>query len=226
MKRDHRHLLAVPRHACWLRTSRFVLSLAMVGLLACESAGSEPDLGTDASVDSGTDSGTDSGMDSGMDSGLSELRMFVTETVQNANLGGIEGADGLCAAQAADANLQGEFKAWLSTRSSAVADRLTRANVPYVLVNETPVADNWDDLVNGSILAPINLDAKGEAHTGDVWTGTLANGDSYPNDDCAGFTSSSAGIALCGDSTSKTETWTNRTTPACSVLLRLYCIEQ
>lgn len=172
------------------------------------------------------DAGADSGTDSGMDSGLSELVMFVTETVQNANLGGIDGADALCATQAANAGLQGEFKAWLSTRSSAVADRLTRANVPYVLVNRTRVADNWDDLVNGSILAPINLDANGQPHTGDVWTGTLANGDSYPDDDCAGFTSSSVGIALCGDSTSTTETWTNRTTPACSVLLRLYCIEQ
>jgi hypothetical protein len=155
-----------------------------------------------------------------------ELRVFVTETLQNANLGGIEGADQLCAAQAADANLEGDFKAWLSTRSSAVAERLTRANVPYVLVNGTKVADGWDDLVDGSILAPINLDANGQPHTGDVWTGTLANGDSYPNDDCAGFTSSSAGVALCGDSRSTTETWTNRTTPACSVLLRLYCIEQ
>jgi hypothetical protein len=157
---------------------------------------------------------------------VSQLRIFVTHTIQDANFGGIAGADELCAGQAADANLEGEFMAWLSTRSSPVSERLTRASDPYVLVDGTMVANDWDDLVDGSILAPINLDANGELRTGDVWTGTLATGASYPDDDCAAFTSASNGIALCGASASTTATWTENITPSCSVQLRLYCIEQ
>jgi len=213
----------------WARTltrtpRRRVPVIAMVGLLACggSGAGSGPDSGVDASMDSGMDSGTDSGTDSG----VSEWRIFVTNTVQNANLGGIAGADELCAGQASDANLGGEFKAWLSTRTSSVSDRLTHSSGAYVLVNGTVVANDWDDLVDGSILAPINLDANGEPRTGDVWTGTLATGASFPDDDCAAFTSDSADIALCGASASTTATWTENITPACSVQLRLYCIEQ
>jgi hypothetical protein len=161
-----------------------------------------------------------------MDSGVSESRIFVTNTVQNADFGGIAGADALCAAQAADAGLQGEFRAWLSTQSSSVSDRLTHASGPYVLVDGTMVATDWDDLVDGSILAPINRDASGQPRTGDVWTGTLATGASYPNDDCGGFTSSTAGIGLCGTTASTTAIWTENITPSCNTLLRLYCVEQ
>ncbi|MDH3623935.1 MAG: hypothetical protein OES69_10615 [Myxococcales bacterium] len=205
----------------YVQLSGLALPVVMGALLACSN-----DPGSDSGTDAGMDSGTDAGADSGMDSGVAERRMFITNTVQNADFGGIAGADELCAAQAADANLEGDFKAWLSTRSSSVSDRLTRSNGPYVLVDGTTVANDWDDLVNGSILASINLDANGERRTGDVWTGTLATGDSYPNDDCAAFTSGSGGTALCGASASTDAKWTQNITPACSTRLRLYCIEQ
>ena len=89
-------------------------------------------------------------------------------------MGGIAGADAICASEADTAGLDGEFKAWLSTLSSAAADRLAQSSVPYVLVNRTRVADNWDDLTDGSIQAPINRDASGQILGGDVWTGTSA----------------------------------------------------
>jgi hypothetical protein len=189
---------------------RLVLAVTMIGVLAC----------------SGTDTGTDAGTDAAADSGMTEWRIFVTDTPQNADFGGIAGADALCAAQAAAAGLDGEFKAWLSTVSSAVSDRITHASGPYVLVDGTMIANDWDDLVDGSILAPVNLDADGVRQSGEVWTGTLATGGSYPNDDCAAFTSASAGDALCGASSSTSMTWTENITPPCSTLLRLYCIEQ
>jgi len=206
------------------------LRIILAGSLACGCGSSKteslPAPGVDAGTDSGVDSGLDSGMDSGMDSGVSESRIFVTNTVQNADFGGIAGADALCAAQAADAGLQGEFRAWLSTQSSSVSDRLTHVSGPYVLVDGTMVATDWDDLVDGSILAPINRDASGQLRTGDVWTGTLATGASYPNDDCAGFTSSTGGIGLCGTTSSITAIWTENITPSCNTLLRLYCVAQ
>ena len=61
---------------------------------------------------------------------------------------------------------------------------------------------------------------------GEVWTGTLATGASYPSDDCAAFASGTTGVALCGATNSTTATWTENITPACSTQLGLYCIEQ
>jgi hypothetical protein len=152
--------------------------------------------------------------------------MFITDTAQDADFGGIEGADALCASQATAAGLDGEFRAWLSTTTSSVADRLTRSAVPYLLVDGTVVANDWDDLVDGAIMARIDLDANGVLRTGDVWTGTEASGASHPNDDCTGFTNGSSGVGLCGASNSTSATWTQNRTPSCSTVLRLYCIEQ
>ncbi len=151
---------------------------------------------------------------------------FRTATAQNADLGGIAGADAICAAQASAAGLQGEFRAWLSTISSPVSDRVTHATGPYVLVNGAIVANDWDDLVDGSILEPINLDATGTLQAGEVWTGTLATGASFPGDDCASFTTGTTGVALCGATDLTTSKWTENITPACSTELGLYCIEQ
>ena len=194
--------------------SVLALLTAMVALSSC------------SDTETVTDAGTDSGVDAGSDSGVSEWRIFVTNSVQNANFGGLDGADQLCATQAADAGLEGNFKAWLSTRSLSASDRLTHADGPYVLVDGTLLADDWDDLVDGFLQVPINLDANGSIRGGDTWTGTLGTGASYVNDDCAAFTSGSAGIALCGTTASADPPWTQNATPDCSTELRLYCIEQ
>jgi hypothetical protein len=154
-------------------------------------------------------------------------RIFVTTTGQSANLGGISGADALCAAQASDAGLQGDFKAWLSTTSSAAADRLVRSSGPYVRIDGEVIAQDWEDLVDGFIDIPINVGPAGEALAGDVWTGTLVNGASYLSGDCDGFTSSgTSGLALCGSSGSNGSAWTQSRTPNCATVLRLYCVEQ
>jgi hypothetical protein len=197
----------------------------MVGLLACGSA----DPGSGGTGGGGATGGNGAtGGSGGIGGSPSERRIFVTSTAQTANLGGLDGADQLCATQAADAGLEGDFRAWLSTVSLSVAEHLSLSGGPFVLVDGTIVANDWDDLVDGALLAPINLDAMGQARTGDVWTGTLPTGESYLSDDCTTFTSESStvGQALCGSSTSITTTWTQSQTPRCSTLLRLYCIEQ
>jgi hypothetical protein len=216
---------------------RLLLSIFLTGLLACSSTDGGGDAGTGGGAgtggeagsggNAGTGGGSGTGGEAGTGGGPSEWRIFRTATTQNADLGGIEGADAICAAEASAAGLQGEFKAWLSTVSLPVFDRVTRANGPYVLVDGTIVANGWDDLVDGSILAPINLDAGGVVRAGEVWTGTLAiGGASFLGDDCAAFTSGTTGVALCGATDSTTSTWTENSTPACSTLLGLYCIEQ
>jgi len=221
----------------------FVLPFALLGLLACGSAdpgtggagGNNGTGGNDGIAGHGGDgvtggSGGDgaTGGDGGNAGSPSDRRIFVTSAVQTAGLGGIAGADEICATEAADANLQGEFKAWLSTTSSSIVDCLSHDGGPFVRVDETIVANDWADLVDGALLWPINLDAMRQPRTGDVWTGTLPTGESYLNDDCTTFTSESStvGQALCGSSTSATTTWTNNQPARCSSTLRLYCIEQ
>ncbi len=186
----------------------------LVCLWACTSS--------DAVIEGGVDSGIDAS-----DPGPLERRIFVTNAVQNGNMGGIPGADGICAEEADMAGLDGEFKAWLSTLSSPAVNRLLQSDVPYVLVDGTRVADNWGDLTDDSIQAPINLDAAGQVRGGDVWTGTLPSGASYMDGDCEGFRSNSSEImSLCGSTQFTNTFWTAAQTPDCSVNLRLFCIEQ
>ncbi|MGB5809511.1 MAG: hypothetical protein WBG86_03215, partial [Polyangiales bacterium] len=141
-------------------------------------------------------------------------------------LGGVDGADAICAAQATAAGLEGEFAAWLSTLSSSVSDRLAQSTDPYVRVDGTLIANDWDDLVDGSIMAPINLDADGNPRGGDTWTGTLADGTPYLGEDCEGFTSDAGGVGQCGSSATTGPAWTENITPACASQLRLYCVQQ
>ena len=152
--------------------------------------------------------------------------VFVTNTGQSADFGGIEGADALCVSQAAAAGLSGEFRAWLSTADSSVADRLTQSAVPYVLVDGTRIADDWADLTDGSLQAVIDLDATGMSHRADVWTGTLPSGLAYTEADCDGFTNGGMGSALCGTTQSINSSWTANQVPTCDTRLRLFCFEQ
>jgi len=201
-----------------------ILSFALLGVCACSAS----DANVDASVDPGTDGGFDSGVD--LDSGTAdplEYYVFVTNTSHDGAIGGIAGADAICASQAETAGLEGQFKAWLSTLSSPASDRLVQSDVPYVLVDGTHIADDWNDLTDGSIRAPINLDASGQRLGGDVWTGTLPSGASYVDGDCEGFTSNAGDLrSLCGSTAFTNASWTAAQTPDCSSQLRLFCIEQ
>lgn len=192
----------------WLRGHKVCLSVGIFAAMLSTACG-------DPKGDTGVDAAQ-----------LASVTMFVTETRQNANFGGIAGADALCAQEAASAGLQGEYKAWLSTSSSSVASRLIQHDAPHVRVDGTVIANNWQDLVDGSIEAPINLDATGIQRGGDVWTGTLANGNSNPGNDCSGFTNGGIETALCGNVLATGPAWTEEVTPPCYTGLRLYCIQQ
>jgi hypothetical protein len=206
------------------RLTSALLLLLITALPACGGSESAADAGP--GPDAGPDSGTGAGGTAGTDAGVESRVVFVTPTLHNANIGGLDGADQICASHAGAAGLEGEFKAWLSVATLSAAERLTHSNVPYVLVDGTTVANDWDDLVDRSLAAPINLDAEGVPRGGDTWTGTLAIGDAYTVGDCAAFTSNSGGNALCGSSGSTNAAWSQSATPSCSTALRLYCFEQ
>lgn len=55
----------------------------------------------------------------------------------SANLGGVGGADAICAAEAAAAGLEGTFLAWLSDATHSPKDRPPQSTGPYVLPDDT-----------------------------------------------------------------------------------------
>jgi len=139
----------------------------------------------------------------------SGYKVFVTDSNQmyNGELDGLLGADDKCRLSANNAGLHGVYKAWLSTTAESASDRLYHSNVPYVLVNGTRVANNWDDLTDGNLLHSINVNQFG-ARLPDyfnVWTGTDIEG-KYPMGGLAGTIVLDPNFVSCKmwDSTSST----------------------
>lgn len=158
----------------------------------------------------------------------SGLRVFVTSAVYNGNLGGLSGADAKCRALAIAASLGGTWKAWLSTNSISAASRLVHETSPYKLVNGIVIADNWADLTDGSLAAPINVTETGINFSTPVWTNTAINGSSAYTDqyDCSGWTDSQPFPGSSGYSGFMDSYWTTSGAQGCSRSYALYCFEQ
>src|SRR4030095_14491532 len=110
-----------------------------------------------------------------------------TSEAYTGNLGGLSGADSICMYHAELAALPGIFRAWLSSSTLAAKDRLTHVGKPYVLVDDTVVAYDWTDLVDGSIQHNIDLnEIGGPPAPGSynlmplVWTSTYYDGGFIP----------------------------------------------
>ena len=94
-------------------------------------------------------------------------------------LDGLFGADQRCRMLAAIAMLPnfGTYRAWLSDSTTSAADRFLHSRGRYILVNGLVVANDWDDLIDGTLSNPINTTEFSEIPNGTcAWTGTLANG--------------------------------------------------
>jgi len=163
--------------------------------------------------------------------------VFVTSTPYSAaTVGGLTTADMHCAALASAARLPGRYRAWLSTSTVAARDHIrNHTGGPFELVvGSTVVASDWNQLVSGTLQNPIERDEMNNMinFACDVWTNTRSDGSIlYPADptmDCDDWqsTSTSQIMAGLGESTS-TQDWTDNPScaAACSVALRLYCIE-
>ena len=163
---------------------------------------------------------------------------FVTSKDYPADLGGVAGADLRCNQRAQAAGLPGQYLAWISQSEGLMAAtlRLHHATVRYVRVDAVQVANNWTDLTNGNLDAPIDRDELGQPvalmdlgvcpQTGAVWTGTEPNGTPDP-DDCAGWTTTAADDrAQIGLLQRQNEGWTASCNLNCDMTARLYCLEQ
>jgi hypothetical protein len=154
---------------------------------------------------------------------LTQYIVFVTSTMYTGNLGGLAGADAKCmerAAAAMPSPLPGTFKAWMSDSTVSAAMHLTtHATVPYVMLDGTPIAADWNALTsaNGAqVQNMITVDENGhtvptsDSNCYDPTTGTNVAGHfvwTNSNDDGSLFTSA----GTCQDLTSQSDADTGNT---------------
>lgn len=149
--------------------------------------------------------------------------------VHNGTTGMLTGAatnwDGFCQVDAGNKGLAGNYMAWISDSTSSPSTRFTQASVPYVLVDGTQIADDWADLTDGTLDAPINLDAVGSVYFGTIQTGTTTSG-THSGSSCSDWTTAS--MPSRGDPTSTSSTWTDGYIgmEACNNAMAFYCFEQ
>ena len=164
--------------------------------------------------------------------------VFLTSGEFPGDLGGLAGADQLCTDIAILAGLPGMYRAWLSDNVAAVEDRFYQSTGQYVLTNGVAIADNWEDLTDGMLLDPINIDEFGNSVPAnpagvcgpdeDVWTGTFANGSAAVGQIlCGNWTDPDATGSMKGVYTESDSNWSfDCTSNDCAGPARLYCFQQ
>lgn len=163
--------------------------------------------------------------------------VFVTGQMYSGNLGGLEGADDKCQRHADDVGLPGTYRAWLSDANGSPAEyRFVRSTGPYVRTDGVRIADDWDDLTDGELQAPINVTETRipVESVYVVWTNTDQSGRRFsylPDTTCANWTGAGDFLSsYYGFSTSNDASWTTVGNDpfGCDVNfgLRLYCFQQ
>lgn len=152
------------------------------------------------------------------------LVAFVTSLEYTADLGGLEGADEICAFEAEAAQLPGTFRAWISDSTTDAIDRID-ADGPWVSVTGDRLFNNHAHL-RTSPLQPLEIDPLGEtAAYALVWTGTGTGGRWVGTDACGGWRSedpfgdAGTGQAVLGAA------WTDAGPGPCLWPARLYCFQ-
>jgi hypothetical protein len=158
-----------------------------------------------------------------------ECTVFVTSTRHDGDLGGLDGADGICQERAREAGLPGSFKAWLSDDASSPATRFTHAETPYVLTSGARIASSWNELTT-ALTRHIDVDERGNpVGFGTVWTRTRSDGTAAffaLGPDCDGWTNGSSGYGTNGQHDGNLLFWSFFGASSCGAELQLYCFQQ
>lgn len=157
-------------------------------------------------------------------------RVFTTSTKYQGNIGGLAGADANCQARADAAALGGAFKAYLVDDNTGL-DRLEHPNLHFVRLDGVKIADDWSDLSDASLDAPLAIDEFRQPALDNAWTG-LRDVDGGGVSSCSNWTSSAGGCLnsqICGgagETAMPNDHWDGFFIFNCSDGYRLYCIEQ
>lgn len=163
--------------------------------------------------------------------GVCRTRAFVTSAAYRGNLGGLPGADEACQDLAIAGGLGGTWRAWLSTNAVSAAARLRHTSGPIARIDGVVIANDWDDLTDGTLARSLTVNELGEelaALNYSVWTNTNSDGASSGVNDCNGWTSSSFDIVGAQGSSDYTDVrWTVLSNSVeCGIDARIYCFEQ
>ncbi|MFV8750384.1 DUF4215 domain-containing protein [Nannocystaceae bacterium ST9] len=206
---------------------------------------------TDTSSSEGVEPGCGDGMldpgeacdDGNLDDGdgcsstceLESRLVFITSTLHDGDLGGLAGADEICNMLAAAADLPGTYMAWLSTNQGSPSTRFVQSTVPWVRLDGTTIADDWADLVDGTLDAIVNQTEVGGSPPNSTyicngtarqtWTGTAVDGSAAVNT-CGNFGSTASNGAI-GRNTATDANWSIcNPSVACTTMAPLYCFQQ
>ena len=178
-----------------------------------------------------------------------DCKVFITSEGYDGALGGLVGADHVCQRLAEEQGLTGTFKAWLSDSTTSAGARLTHSVVPYADVWGRRIADDWEDLTDGTLQNAIIVDETGYDYidslgcnpvaialgAGQVWTDTCTDGSAAGGPNCMDWTDNrtfdeGGEGGLVGYYCFETEAWTDptyvETTSGCSAPCTLYCFQQ
>ena len=110
--------------------------------------------------------------------GAVSYKVFITSQQYYGNaMGGISGADSKCQARANAVGLGGvTWKAWIVADGSSPSSAFVHFATPIYRIDGAQVVDNWADLIDGTIVNPINVTENGSSIGNvQVWTGDDGN---------------------------------------------------
>ena len=141
---------------------------------------------------------------------------------------GLDDADTLCGNEATANSLPGTWVAWLSDSNTDASARVTQHNAPFMLTNQTRLADDYADLTDGSIAVALNIGADGEVDApSPVWTATTIAGAATATH-CSDWGTAAPGQnAGKGANNGSNNTWTDQAPVAtCDTELPFYCFQE
>jgi cysteine-rich repeat protein len=164
--------------------------------------------------------------------------IFVSSVSYDGKMGGLAGADLACQTLASAAMLPGKYLAWLGDQAAWPANRMTKADVPYIRTDFTMVAKHWTDLTDGTLIAPIDkteaavhaVMGPGPCNGGPtVHTNLGADGKLFDAEYNCDDWKSAVGTVRAGQLGPPglmNGLWTSACSIGCSVKAPIYCIQQ
>jgi len=128
----------------------------------------------------------------------------------------------------------GTFKPWMSDNATSPAQHFLASTKPYVLPDGKLVANNWTDLIDGTLINAINVTsalteiplAGGQCNPDAVvWTGTNPMGQGLV-DTCNNWSTTTGFNGTVGSARRATGLWTHCMGQSCILGARVYCFEQ
>jgi cysteine-rich repeat protein len=158
--------------------------------------------------------------------------LFVSSIKLSGDINGLAAADQVCAGLAAPYfDLRRKFVAFMSDSNDSAGARIGVSSFPYKTPSGVLIAGSTQDLLDGSIAAPLIETEDGVAQPisancdglSGVWTGTIAMGQGV-SDTCEDW-HTLEGMGLAGNFSLVDGKWTQQCNLPCASLLRIYCIE-